>query len=313
MKLVNGVFVLAAVVLLAGCSSGMSPPEVLNREQPVGSPFTKYLSVEYNVMAHQAHGVDVDYFARKGMAAVDGVLVQPESLQGRDIQGADAVDMAESRGELITLLNGGGRDRAPDIAAVAQTRFDCWTQLQGGTFLHRQASSYPGEGVSCKDQFHMALNSLKQALDVAPPPVMSPPDQQTTTTSEEEFPSSITSGPRGAQTPVQEQSFLVFFDWDRAVVSPGADDVLETVAHEIKGRDDIKEIIVGGYTDTSGGEKYNMKLSLKRADAVRHRLVKLGIPENKIRTVAHGENDLLVKTPAGVREPQNRRAQITFE
>jgi len=213
------------------------------------------------------------------------------------------------------LLNEGGRYMAPDLAAVAQTRFDCWaTQLSRGYILRRHAPTYPGETVSCQRQFHATINALQQALAVAPPPVMAPPAQpQQQTTTEEEFPSSVTSGPRGAQTPTQQMSFLVFYDWNKYIISPSADDVVETVAHEIRNRDDIKEIIVDGYTDTSGGEEYNMKLSLKRADAVRHRLVKLGIPEKKIRTIGHGKRDLLVNTPNGVREPQNRRAQITFE
>ena len=89
--------------------------------------------------------------------------------------------------------------------------------------------------------------------------------------------------------------------------------MLDTVAQEIKSRHDIKKIIVRGYTDTSGGEEYNMRLSVKRANAVRAVLIAHGIPAHKIQTEGHGETDLLVPTPKGVREPQNRRAQITFE
>jgi OOP family OmpA-OmpF porin len=313
MKLVNGFFVLAAVVLMAGCSGGMSPPEVLTRAEPVGSPFTKYLAVQYNTMAHNTHGADEVYFSKKGLAAIDGMIVEPESLKGRDISGSEAIDMAEARGELMTLLNDGGRSMAPDLAAVAQVRFDCWVTMKGGSFLRRSAASYPGESVSCQQQFYATINSLKQALAGAPPPVMTQPPPA------EEFPSPVTytssgGASRATEAPSRQLSYLVFFDWNASTVSPGADDVLETVAHEIRNSDqDIHEIIVDGYTDASGGEKYNLKLSQKRANAVRERLAFYGIQAKKIHASGHGSKDMLVKTPRGVREPQNRRVQITFE
>jgi OOP family OmpA-OmpF porin len=310
MKLVNRVFGLVAVMLLAGCWSG-SPLDMANRAQPVGSPYTKYLAQQYLTLANSLSGSQANYFAKKSLAATDGMIVAPESLQGRDLSVADAADLAESRGALMTALENGGRDRAPDLSAVAQTRFDCWATLQVQHFMKREEEpTFPGETVSCKDQFHVALASLNEALNVAPPPVLPPPAAQPPV---DEFPAPVTAAPKGAEAPLRELSFLVFFDWDKYNVSASASDVLETVAHEIKNRNDIKKINIGGYTDTSGGEKYNMKLSIKRADAVRAMLISQGIPANKIHTLGHGKSDLLVKTRDGVREPQNRRAQITFE
>lgn len=306
MKLVNRVFALAAVMLLTGCGAG-SPLDMANRAQPVGSPFTKYLSVEYRILANSQHGADADYFARKSLAAVDGVLVAPESpVGGKDLSGANSVDMVESRGELMTLLENGGRDRAPDLAAVAQVRYDCWTAMHK-TFWRQEEVHFPGETVSCRDQFHATMASLKQALSVAPPPASMPPPPA------EEFPSPIVASPRGADTPLQQLSYLVFFDWNKYNISDSAHDVLDTAAHDIMNRSDIRKIIVRGYTDTSGGEKYNLKLSQERANAVRKFLIAQGIPANKIRAEGYGKTDLLVKTPDGVREAQNRRAQITFE
>ncbi len=48
-----------------------------------------------------------------------------------------------------------------------------------------------------------------------------------------------------------------------------------------------------------------MALSLRRANAVKDALVKLGVP-------AAGEAGLLVQTGDGVREPQNRRVEIAL-
>ncbi len=41
-------------------------------------------------------------------------------------------------------------------------------------------------------------------------------------------------------------------------------------------------------------------------------LVGQGVPETAIATEAFGETRLLVETADGVREPQNRRVEITF-
>jgi len=315
MKLINSVLILAVAGLLAGCTHGFSPPEVLNRAQPVGSPFNKYLAQEYQDLANRSTGADAVYFAKKGLAAVDGVFVPPERLDGRDIIGPEAADMAEGRAELIELLNEGGRSTAPDIGAVAQTRFDCWTTLKGGTLLRRRSAQFPGDKVSCKDEFHAALKALQEALAVAPPPNMPPPPvrEVTTIASVDEFPEPVVSGTRGEESEKREMSFLVFFDWNKHNISESAAQVLHTVAREITSREDIKQIVINGYTDTSGGEEYNMKLSMKRANAVRDSLIEYGISPAKIRVIGHGENDLLVQTNKGVREAQNRRAQITFE
>ncbi|HXP97494.1 MAG TPA: hypothetical protein VN809_12330 [Telmatospirillum sp.] len=52
-------------------------------------------------------------------------------------------------------------------------------------------------------------------------------------------------------------------------------------------------------------------MSQRRAEAVRAELIKDGVPPAKITTVDVG-TALLVSTEDGVREPQNRRTEITL-
>ena len=70
------------------------------------------------------------------------------------------------------------------------------------------------------------------------------------------------------------------------------------------------KIEVVGHTDTSGGEDYNLHLSIRRAEAVRDALVALGARREAIETQGVGKTDLAVQTADGVREPQNRRSVI---
>jgi OOP family OmpA-OmpF porin len=105
------------------------------------------------------------------------------------------------------------------------------------------------------------------------------------------------------------RSYLVFFDWDKAVLTDRARQIVsEAAANSTKVQ--YTRIEVNGYTDTSGTPKYNMGLSIRRAKAVAAELVKDGVPKDAISIQGFGDTHLLVPTGPGVREPQNRRVEI---
>ncbi len=67
--------------------------------------------------------------------------------------------------------------------------------------------------------------------------------------------------------------------------------------------------IVAGHTDASGGEEYNLNLSERRADSIKHYLVeKSGIPAADLITVGYGKTKL--KDPAHPLSEVNRRVQV---
>jgi len=114
-------------------------------------------------------------------------------------------------------------------------------------------------------------------------------------------------------TPAVEatRSFLVFFDFNKsAITSEAARIIAEAAEHARRGG--IARLVVTGHADTSGPIPYNQRLSERRAAAVRDALVRQGLAPGAIATVGRGETDPLVKTGDGVREPQNRRAEIVF-
>jgi len=118
--------------------------------------------------------------------------------------------------------------------------------------------------------------------------------------------------PAPAAKPMQAviaKSYLVFFDFDKSDITPEAQKIINQAAANAKASN-ATSIQLTGHTDAAGSEKYNMALSLRRANAVKAALVKLGIPENEISVVGKGKSDPLVPTKDGVREPQNRRVQI---
>jgi hypothetical protein len=110
--------------------------------------------------------------------------------------------------------------------------------------------------------------------------------------------------------PAAAPSYMVFFDWDRSDLSQQALSTIQQAADAYKrgGSPRIQSI---GHTDASGPADYNMALSLRRANAVKNALVQDGVPATQIEVIGKGKTQLLVPTADGVREPQNRRVEIT--
>ena len=113
-------------------------------------------------------------------------------------------------------------------------------------------------------------------------------------------PAAVTPGP-----------FLVFFDWDKSLVTAEAAAILDRAAEQFAATGQAN-VALAGHSDTSGTAEYNLRLSQRRADSVKSYLASKGVPEAAMVTEAFGETRLLVETADGVREPQNRRVEITF-
>ncbi len=111
--------------------------------------------------------------------------------------------------------------------------------------------------------------------------------------------------------PEVPQSYMVFFDFDKSILTPEAKRIIATAAEDYKSGKYVR-IVVTGHTDTMGTPQYNQKLSERRAASVKKEFNRLGVPSGEIHMVGAGESSLLVPTNDQVREAQNRRAEIVF-
>jgi OmpA family len=111
--------------------------------------------------------------------------------------------------------------------------------------------------------------------------------------------------------PPQATSYMVFFDWDRSDLTPQAMNTIGQAANAFRTTGQSR-ITATGHTDSSGPRDYNMALSLRRANTVKNALVQQGVPPTAVAVVGRGEEELLVQTGDGVREPQNRRVVIAL-
>ena len=103
----------------------------------------------------------------------------------------------------------------------------------------------------------------------------------------------------------------MFFDWDKADITPQAAAILDNAAAQYQTCGNSR-VVIAGHADRSGPADYNVGLSQRRADNVRAYLAGHGVPDGSMTTEAFGESRPLVETADGVREPQNRRVEITY-
>jgi outer membrane protein OmpA-like peptidoglycan-associated protein len=103
----------------------------------------------------------------------------------------------------------------------------------------------------------------------------------------------------------------VFFDWDMDEITPQAAAILDNAAAAYASTG-MARVVLAGHADRSGAADYNVGLSQRRANNVATYLEGRGVPRGSISTEAFGESRPLVETADGVREPQNRRVEITM-
>jgi outer membrane protein OmpA-like peptidoglycan-associated protein len=203
---------------------------------------------------------------------------------------SNLIAMTTGRKALLDVLAATARTKAPQDAGDAQVNFDCWVEEQSylSNFFE---DDQPDHAKACRDAFEAALARAQLAVKPAPAPK-----------------------PKPAPQPVVEvpADYLVFFNWDRDVVTPEARKILQEAAANF-GKRDFSAIQVIGHADTSGPADYNLGLSQRRAARAAAVLVLQGVPEGKIDISWKGQTQPLVPTGDGVREPQNRRAEIVFQ
>lgn len=100
-----------------------------------------------------------------------------------------------------------------------------------------------------------------------------------------------------------------FFDFDKAVVKPEGKAKLNELANALSGMD-IEVIVAVGHTDWIGTDKYNQKLSERRANAVKAYLVSQGVPAEKIFTEGKGKSQPIASNKTKEGRAKNRRVEI---
>ena len=99
------------------------------------------------------------------------------------------------------------------------------------------------------------------------------------------------------------------FDFDKSFVKPQYDEMLTNLKEFITNND--YEVTIVGHTDYIASNEYNMGLSKRRAEAVKAKLIELGLdPSRIVETVARGEEEPVADNSTTEGRAKNRRVEF---
>lgn len=107
----------------------------------------------------------------------------------------------------------------------------------------------------------------------------------------------------------------VEFDTNSAGIRPCAYPLLKELGVALTSKQLWRaNILVGGHTDADGGDDYNLRLSLERADAVRQFLVSVcDVPNERLRVRGYGEAMPLKPNSTPYYKQMNRRVEVRID
>lgn len=271
------------LVFLAACHYFPSLDEA-EKNNTLDDPFREGLRKGYVELAEselaQGDRDDAGHYRYKVRTVVRGHSLDPENLTTRNMPTEHLNELAEARNFLMTAFAKDAQNIAPEIAAEAQVKFDCWVEQQEENFQ-------PEDIKACRQAFKIAEDKLAAAIQPKPEEIVKP------------------------EPKVMPGTYYVFFDFDKSNIDLSAEVLLKKVADQVS-EFLPDQVYIAGHADRAGSEKYNQKLSERRAEAVSKKLMEYGVYGALIKSEAFGEKAPKVPTKDGVKEPQNRFVEIKF-
>lgn len=103
----------------------------------------------------------------------------------------------------------------------------------------------------------------------------------------------------------------VNFDFNRKALTSKGQQQVKEIAQMLK--ESPVNVVLEGHTDAVGGESYNKKLGLDRAEAVKRALAKAGVKEDTMSTVSFGESRPKMEGDSEEARAANRRVEVQVE
>lgn len=103
----------------------------------------------------------------------------------------------------------------------------------------------------------------------------------------------------------------IYFDFDKATLTPESEIVMDNIAEILK-QNTANKFLITGYTDSMGSSAYNLDLSKRRAQTVVNALVERGVPSDILKAVGVGKKISHIEPNKDVKVREGDR-KVTIE
>ncbi len=293
MKL-SKIFIILSMFLLMACSAAYEQVKEINIKKP--KTFQQYLVYNYkenaSFEAEKMHDWNsAKLYSEKALRALDGEKIYPEKITYWKLSPEKAQDIKSGYNNLLSIYDE-AFIKDPKNLAKAISSLDCWAEQEAEKWQTWDIEK-------CKNDFHTSMHDIYKFLTD-----LNKKEEVKENNKEKIIPQVLVV----TENEEKEVMQIIYFDFDNSKLSQISKNTLINFIN--KNKKELNKYIIFGHTDTKGTIKYNMKLSIKRAEAIKDILLNLGIAKKNISVLGKGENELLVDTPDNTKHPANRRAEV---
>ena len=283
---------LLAIILISACSA--SYEKIKNVESQKNNSFSASLLKAYKEKAifeaEEMHDWNsAKLYSEKALEALEGKEVKPQKIQYWKLSNEYISDLSYSYNNLMEIYDDAKIVDHHNLAKAISS-LDCWAEQQEEDWQTWDINK-------CKEDFINAMHVLYEKIV-----------NNKNNTSIKKNNKNLESVSVVTKNEKKEIMQIIYFDFDESILSQISIQTINKFLN--KNKKLISNFVIIGHADTKGSNKYNLELSLKRAEAVKNILLNNGIKQNKISILGRGEEFLAIKTADNVAHPANRRAII---
>jgi len=289
--------IISLLIFLGGCSASYKQLSTMENKEPKN--FQEHLLSEYkkraSFEAEEMHDWNsAKLYSEKALKSLETDEIYPEEISYWKIPEENINEIKIAYENLMTIYKD-AKKIDPFNLAKAISSLDCWSEQQEENWQTWDINS-------CKNDFLNAMHNIYEKISTQEN------EQENTNKNnnlENETKDEVTIVTKNENKELMQ---IIYFDFDKFNLSEVSKDKIKKFLNNYGSV--INEYLVVGHTDTKGTNKYNLSLSIKRAEVVKEILINYGINQSSIKILGKGEESLAVDTPDDTKQPANRRVEI---
>ena len=300
--MLKAIFALLSLFIITACSASYEKLKTVDSgtiNSGTNTSFTKNLFENYKEKAsYEAEKMhdwnSAKLYSEKALNALMGADVKPQEMTYWKLPKKHIFKLIQSYNNLMIIYDE-AKIHDPNNLAVAISSLDCWAEQQEENWQTWDINK-------CRDSFLNAMHAMYAKISDN----KKKQDQKNIEDKINNNPKSVTVVRKNEKKEIMQ---IIYFDFDEFYISEVSLNTLKTFLDKFKNQ--ISNYVIVGHTDTKGTNKYNLKLSLKRAETIKSIFLQEGIEEKNINILGKGEEFLAVQTADETAHPANRRVEIS--